>query len=105
VRTDLTTKTNFTVKKFTFYIGMVQTNEHLYQNYLPYTTRQAQYKKYSPEALTPPSGSYSHLLLLETGISAQSAEKGPYLARTSPLATKFLKGGLPNSSVEITRRV
>jgi hypothetical protein len=37
----------------------------------PCTTRQAQYKKYSPDALTPPSGScfYSHSLV--TGINAR----------------------------------
>jgi hypothetical protein len=36
----------------------------------PYTTRQTQYKKYSPDTLTPPSNSYSPSLLLGTGISA-----------------------------------
>jgi hypothetical protein len=36
----------------------------------PCTTHQAQYKKYSSAALTPPSGSYSPSLKLGTGISA-----------------------------------
>jgi hypothetical protein len=35
----------------------------------PCTTRQARYKKYSPDAQTPPSGSYSPSLSLGTGIS------------------------------------
>jgi hypothetical protein len=36
----------------------------------PCTTRQAQYQKYSPDALTPPSFSYSPSLSLGTGIEA-----------------------------------
>jgi hypothetical protein len=35
----------------------------------PYTMRSARYKKYRPDALTPPSGSYSPSLLLGTGMS------------------------------------
>jgi hypothetical protein len=36
----------------------------------PCNTRQAQNYKYSPDSLTPPSGGYSPLLSLGTGISS-----------------------------------
>jgi hypothetical protein len=45
-------------------------NKHLYQNDLPLHHDSDLIKKYSPDALTPPSGSYSPSLSSGTGITA-----------------------------------
>jgi hypothetical protein len=52
--------------------GIIPGNERLYRHDLPLhqASRQTRYQKHSPDALTPPSGSYSPSLSLGTGRSA-----------------------------------